>query len=85
MSLERIIAGLIRARAAFVIVGMVAGQMYGSRIATFDLDIAYDADEANMERIATFLLGIDAYVKDSGRTRARLPSLASPSSFARKA
>lgn len=52
-------------RAVFVVVGMVAGQMYGSRLATFDLDIVYDADEANMERIATFLLGIDAYVKDT--------------------
>jgi hypothetical protein len=65
LSLERLIDGLARARANFVVVGMVAGQMYGSRIATYDLDIVYEVDDVNIERIVAYLLDIDAYVKDT--------------------
>ena len=65
MSLERLITGLTDADISFVVVGMVAGQLYGSRITTYDLDIVYDPSDDNITRLAEHLLGLDAYVKEA--------------------
>ena len=65
MSLERLIEGLADAGVAFVVVGMVAGQLYGSRVATYDLDVVYDTNEENVTRVSEYLLGLDPYVKET--------------------
>ncbi len=65
MSLERLIEGLADADIAFVVVGMVAGQLYGSRVATYDLDVVYDTSEDNVSRLSEYLLGLDPYVKET--------------------
>ncbi len=65
MSLERLIDGLAESDVSFVVVGMIAGQLYGSRVATYDLDIVYERTEENLSRLSTYLLSIDAYVKET--------------------
>ncbi|MGC1165539.1 MAG: hypothetical protein WA862_05460 [Solirubrobacterales bacterium] len=40
----------------FVVVGGIAGLVHGSAYPTFDLDVAYARDEANLERLAAALL-----------------------------
>ena len=43
----------------FVIVGGLAGTAQGSSYPTFDLDIAYSRDDANLERLASALRELD--------------------------
>lgn len=64
MSIRSIIEGLTAADVAFVVVGMAAGQLHGSRLLTEDVDIVYKDDASNIERLESYLIGIDAYVKD---------------------
>jgi hypothetical protein len=65
VSLRLLVEGLTEANVSFVVVGMVAGQMYGSRTATYDLDIVYEASDENITRLAGHLLTLDAYVKET--------------------
>jgi hypothetical protein len=44
---------------------MVAGQLYGSRYNTEDLDIVYERSEANVDRLCRYLVGVDAYIKET--------------------
>jgi len=53
--------GLKEARVAFVVVGGIAAAAHGSRRVTDDLDICYDASEANVTRLARLLAGWEAY------------------------
>lgn len=53
--------GLTEARVAFVVVGGIAAAAHGSRRVTDDLDICYDASEANVTQLARLLAGWEAY------------------------
>lgn len=57
---DRIIALLADAEVEFVLIGGLAGNLHGSARATFDIDIFYKHDPANLERLAQVLLSINA-------------------------
>jgi hypothetical protein len=47
----------------FVVIGGVAGGSYGSAYGTYDLDIAYARDRANLERLASVLRELGATLR----------------------
>jgi hypothetical protein len=47
----------------FVVVGGMAGLVHGSAYPTFDLDVAYARDEANLERLAAALQELDVTLR----------------------
>lgn len=59
--------GLIRALTdagvEFVIVGGVAGQLHGSPLVTFDLDICHSRERSNLERLARVLVSLDTELR----------------------
>ena len=60
MSIRSLLTGLLDARVDFIVVGMAAGQMHGSRLLTEDIDIVYKQCPANIARLAAYLHEIDA-------------------------
>jgi hypothetical protein len=65
VSIRSLIEGLTGSGVQFVIVGMVAGQLYGSRYNTEDLDIVYERSQGNVDRLCRYLLSVGAYVKEA--------------------
>lgn len=55
LNLDRLLEILDRHGVDFVVVGGIAGNAHGSAYATFDLDVAYSRDEANLGRLAAAL------------------------------
>lgn len=56
------LAGLVKARVAFVVVGGVAGALHGSERVTNDLDVVYDAsDPETVQALASLLARWRAY------------------------
>lgn len=55
---------LARHDVAFVVVGGVAAVLEGAPIATFDVDIVYDVNEANIERLLMALTALNAKYRD---------------------
>jgi predicted nucleotidyltransferase len=47
----------------FVLIGGLAGQAHGSALLTFDLDIAYERSEENLERLAAVLRAMGAQLR----------------------
>ena len=47
----------------FVVIGGVAGQLQGSPIVTFDLDVCYARDRRNLGRLARLLTSIGAHLR----------------------
>ncbi|HSK50125.1 MAG TPA: hypothetical protein VK889_06470 [Solirubrobacterales bacterium] len=47
----------------FVVIGGIAGGAHGSALATFDLDIAYARDDANLDRLAAALAEMDVALR----------------------
>jgi hypothetical protein len=47
----------------FVVIGGVAGGAHGSAYGTFDLDVAYARDRANLERLASVLHALGATLR----------------------
>jgi len=64
LSIRSIILGLAAAEVEFVLVGMAAGQLHGSRLLTEDVDIVYRDEPVNIANLAAYLRGIDAYVSE---------------------
>lgn len=54
---------LSRARVEFIVVGGVAAIAHGSARLTFDLDVVYARDEANIERLAAALAPLQPYLR----------------------
>jgi hypothetical protein len=54
---------LARAGVDFVVIGGVAGGAHGSAFGTYDLDIAYDRDPENLERLAEVLRSLGAKLR----------------------
>lgn len=48
----------------FVVVGGIAGALHGSTTLTADLDILYDRETANLDRLAAALAGLGAVRRD---------------------
>ncbi len=64
MSIHNILTGLHDADVHFVVVGMVAGQIHGSRQLTEDIDIVYDPSPENMATLVRYLSAINAYIQE---------------------
>jgi len=58
-----IIRDLLDERVDFIIIGGVAGQLLGSPIVTFDLDVCYSRDRANLGRLVRVLTTIGARMR----------------------
>ena len=56
MSIRRLLTTLVDGSVRFVIVGMVAGNIHGSRYTTEDLDVVYEASGDNCDAICKALL-----------------------------
>ncbi len=56
---EALLQELIRHDVAFVLIGGAAIQSHGRRFDTQDVDVTPDADQANLERLAAALNGLD--------------------------
>lgn len=65
----------------FVLVGGMAGIALGSSYPTYDIDVAYARDEANLERLARALTGLRVSLRVKGEA-ADLPFLADARSLA---
>jgi hypothetical protein len=58
LQLEPLLGALVRNGVDFVLVGGLAGIAHGSSYPTYDLDVAYARDRANLERLAAALAEI---------------------------
>jgi hypothetical protein len=58
-----LLEALASAGVDFVVIGGVAGGMHGSAYGTFDLDVAYARDRANLERLTMALRGLAATLR----------------------
>lgn len=47
----------------FVVIGGIAGQLHGSARLTFDLDVAYERSDANLEKLAAVLRLLGAHLR----------------------
>ena len=66
---RRLLQLLVEGNVDFIVVGGVAAVLEGAPVSTFDLDIVYSLDEANIDCLAGVLDGLDAvYVDPGGRT-----------------
>jgi predicted nucleotidyltransferase len=62
-SLEQQLRALGDARVAFIIVGGIAGGIHGAARATYDLDIVYARDPANLARLVDALAPFNPYLR----------------------
>ena len=60
---RKLLETLVRHDVEFVLIGGLAGVARGSAYVTLDLDIAYAGARANLERLATALLELDATLR----------------------
>jgi hypothetical protein len=58
-----LLSALAEARVDFVVIGGVAGGAHGSAYPTYDLDVAYSSDPANLERLAGLLKDLGATLR----------------------
>lgn len=63
IDLEKLIPLLAASKVAFVIVGGVAAAVHGSAQVTLDLDICYDREEGNLNRLAEVLAPLDPHLR----------------------
>jgi hypothetical protein len=59
-SLVSALSGLLAHQIDFIVVGGVAAVLQGAPIQTFDLDVVYAVERANVDRLLTFLRESDA-------------------------
>lgn len=60
---ERILRTLAEHRVRYVLIGGLAGRLWGSPTVTNDLDLCYARDRANLERLAEALRALDARLR----------------------
>ncbi len=58
-----LVAALAEGDVDFVVVGGVAGGVHGSSYGTFDLDVAYSRDPANLDRLVAVLRSLGARLR----------------------
>lgn len=67
MALGDILITLAQHRVEFVVVGGMAGALQGAPVQTFDIDIVYARDEANIMRLLGALRELDAVFRTDAR------------------
>ena len=60
---QELLATLLRHRVDFVLIGGLAGRVWGSPTVTNDLDLCYAQHRANLERLAAALRNLDARLR----------------------
>jgi hypothetical protein len=60
---DEILQRLVARGVDFVVIGGIAGVLHGSSRATFDLDICFATDRANLDALGEVLVGLDARLK----------------------
>lgn len=60
---QPILEVLVRHGVDFVLIGGLAGTALGSAYTTYDLDVAYERSQANLERLAAALKELDATLR----------------------
>jgi len=75
---DRIIACLRANNVSYIIVGGVAGRIYGASRTTSDLDLVPADDPANLDRLARALRDLGARLRVSGLSPTELESLTVP-------
>jgi hypothetical protein len=60
LDLERLLRALVDGKVDFVVIGGVAAVLHGSARATFDLDICFANDAANLDALGGVLTGLGA-------------------------
>jgi hypothetical protein len=58
-----LLGALAEGEVDFVVIGGIAGGAHGSAYPTYDLDVAYDRDRDNLERLTRVLLSLDARLR----------------------
>lgn len=59
-----LLRALVRKDVRFIVIGGVAGTLHGSTTLTADLDILFDRDPSNVDRLANVLLDLHAERRD---------------------
>lgn len=60
---DRLILDLVDGGVRFVVIGGFAGQLHGSSLITYDLDISYARDDANIAAIVAVLIDLHATLR----------------------
>ena len=60
---DALLRALVDGGVRFVVIGGFAGQVHGSSLLTYDLDICYARDEANLVALVAVLRGLDATLR----------------------
>jgi hypothetical protein len=60
---DEILQRLVARGVDFVVIGGIAGVLHGSSRATFDLDICFATDRANLDALGEVLVALDARLK----------------------
>jgi hypothetical protein len=60
---QGLLQALVDGNVEFVLIGGVAGQLLGSPIVTYDLDVCHARDDANLERLAVVLAELHAELR----------------------
>jgi hypothetical protein len=63
LDLERLLRALVDGKVDFVVIGGVAAVLHGSARATFDLDICFANDAANLDALGRVLTGLGARLR----------------------
>jgi len=61
--LERLVPTLVRGGVEFTVIGGVAAIIHGSARATYDVDLLYSRNEANIQRLANLLASYTPYLR----------------------
>ncbi len=60
---QRLLQALVDGKVDFVLIGGVAGQLLGSPVVTYDLDVCHARDDGNLERLAAVLSRLRAELR----------------------
>lgn len=63
LQLDKLLPLLVSGNIKFILIGGVAGNIHGSARLTFDVDIVYDRNKANLERMVAFLKPLAPYLR----------------------
>ena len=62
-NLHALFRALTDGKVDFVVIGGAAGQLMGSPVVTYDLDVCYARDDDNLQRLATVLTNLGAVLR----------------------
>lgn len=60
---ERLLRALVEGKVEMIVIGGVAGNLLGSPVVTYDLDVCHARDAANLDRIAAVLADLGATLR----------------------